>query len=719
MELENRIPDDQEENSSNHPGQSQQEAENQEGKSTESEEENAGESLEEKAEAAEAVDAKVSEELDSSPQVIANEEKTASVEEKDNEEVAGTDEATQRDEAAPAGDIDEDKEKGQSTENQEVTIGSGSLPMASGEESETQADVDENDENEEDEEPIDYEHLEKAELVALIAELSKEDDPKKYDFHLKPLKFRYDFLIDQEKSKALEKFLAEGNDEEDFEFRIDEEFTKFHDYFEILRDKKSKFYSDLEKRKQDNLLKKEEILTKIRELIDSEESDASIKAVRDLQEAWKSVGPVPGQHNKTLWANYNALLDRFYDARSIYFELKDLDRKKNLDLKIDICQRAEHLDQLEDVKEAVIQLNELHEEFKHVGPIPRDQQEEIWTRFKAASDKIYVKRKDFVDTLKKSFDDNLEKKRALIEELKDFQNFESDRISNWNKKTKDIQELQRRWEAIGGVPRQQAKEINRAFWSSFKQFFAKKSAFFKHLESQRDQNMDKKKALIEEAKSMQESSDWNKTTDAYKKLQAQWKEIGPVPEKFRNSIYEEFKKACDHFFERRRSQNQEQDKAFEENYSRKCAICDELLNLSKADSVNLEQINDLIDEFNDIGFVPRNVIKKIRGRFQEATAAIFSSDKISEDDKQDLKINMDVGKLRGGPHADKKMFRKENSLKRKIDNLESNINTWKTNMQFFAASKAADELKKDFEEKIEKADQELRDLRKELRMLNN
>ena len=586
------------------------------------------------------------------------------------------------------------------------------------EESVETPETEESSEEEEQEEPIDYEALSKEELVDTIAELSKKDDPKDFDKHLKPLKARFDQIFEEEKAEALEKFIADGNEADDFEYKEDEVTVKFNDYYGILRSKRANYYADLEKRKEDNLKKKEEILEQIRKLIEEEETDVSIKGVKGLQEEWKKIGPVPGQHNKTLWANYNALLDRFYDARSIYFELKDLDRKKNLDQKLELCEKAEKLDDVENVKDAVIQLNELHEEFKTIGPVPRDDQEALWNRFKAASDKIYVKRKDFVDKLKESFEENLQKKLELATQLEEFINFDSDRINLWNKKTKEIQELQRKWEAIGGVPRQQAKEVNKRFWHAFKKFFANKSAFFKKFDSQREENLEKKRELEKRAEAMKESQDWNKTTNDFKKLQAEWKEIGPVPEKFRNSIYEEFKTACDYFFNQRRGQNSEQEKSYEENFKQKDHICNQIAALSELE-INLEQIYDLIDQYNELGFVPRNQIKKAQARFNEVTSMILSSESLSDEDKEDFKMNLQVGKLRGGPHGNKKMFRKENSLKRKIENLENDINNWKTNMEFFASSKAADQFKADFEAKIEKASEEVQSLRKELRMLKN
>ena len=218
---------------------------------------------------------------------------------------------------------------------------------------------------------------------------------------------------------------------------------------------------------------------------------------------------------------------------------------------------------------------------------------------------------------------------------------------------------------------------------------------------------------------LQESKDWVSTTDKYKRLQARWKEIGPVPEKFRTSIYEEFKAACDHFFDQRRAQNQEQNQEQEANLQVKLKVCDSLEAMSAEETLDLDVAYGLLDQFHEAGFVPRNAMKKIQNRFAEVTLKLLNASSLSDEDRQDLKINIEVGKIKGGPHSDRKMFRKENSLKRKIDNLESDISTWRNNMEFFASSKAADQLKKDFEAKIDKASEELKELRRELRMLHN
>ena len=581
------------------------------------------------------------------------------------------------------------------------------------------ATLDETAENSEDhveeiEEELDFSNATKEELLTKMRELEGEEKIPKIDRVLKLIKPRFDEIFEAEKLSALNKFELEGHDPDSFEFHGDEIDKEFNSLYSKQRSKRNRFYKDQENQREENLKKKEHLLEQLRELVDGEESSTSINAVKEIQGEWKKTGPVPGAHNKTLWANYNALLDRFYDQRSIYFELKDLDRKKNLKLKQDICERAEALATNEDLKSAIVQLNELHEEYKHAGSVPREDQEPLWQRFKAASDTVYARRKEYFDHLKEEFEENYSKKLKLAEEAESYISFDSESITEWNSKTKEIQALQKKWEAIGGLPRDKAKSINKQFWGSFKKFFNAKNQFFKRLESQRDENLQKKEELISQAEEIKESSDWGATTQKFKNLQSKWKDIGPVPEKVRNSSYKRFKAACDHFFERRRAQNSEQDKEYEENLKLKLQICDQIESIAEKDEINLDDIYDLIDNHAQLGFVPRNAIKKDRSRFEAATEKILSLDDLKEGDKADLKNHIQLSRMKNSPGGDRKLMRKGHSIKRKISELESDISTWNTNMEFFASSAAADKLKADLQEKINAAKGELENLKSQL-----
>lgn len=566
-------------------------------------------------------------------------------------------------------------------------------------------------------ESLHFDNPTKDELLAALKKVSGIEKMRVLDKALKEIKPPFDHIYEKEKEVALKNFVEAGNDAADFVYKGDDTDGQFFELYNQLRNKKQRFFSELEKSKDENLRKKNEILEKLRELVDGEESTASINTLKALQEEWKKLGQVPGAHVKSLWANYNALIDRFYDNRSIYFELKELDRRKNLEGKLELCARAEELVNLENIKEAIVQLNELHEEFKHIGPIPKEDQEPVWQRFKAASDEIYAKRKEFFDELKHDLNENADKKQALGDEAAEFVSFNSDKISDWNKKTKQLLELQKKWEAIGGLPRDRAKHINKHFWGNFKTFFANKNAFFKTLETQREENYNKKKELLEKAEALKNSEEWDQTANELKKLQNAWRDIGPVPEKYRNEVYQKFKAACDTFFERKRAQGSVQNKEFDQNLKKKEEICAMLEAYINADTIELGQVYDLLERYSEIGFVPRNAIKKIHDRYDDITNRLVSLEDLSDSQRSELETQVQLSKLKNSPHGGQKIQRKEGAIKRKLSSLESDIATWKTNLDFFADSKTADKLKADFNEKIEKATAEMEELKKQLQML--
>lgn len=413
-------------------------------------------------------------------------------------------------------------------------------------------------------------------------------------------------------------------------------------------------------------------------------------------------------------------MDRFYDNRSIYFELKELDRRKNLEAKLELCERAEKLNEESNIKLAMKELNELHEEFRHIGPVPKEEQEPLWQRFKSASDALYDKRRVFIDKLKEDFNENLKVKKQLGDEAQAFLTFDSDRINDWNAKTKEILELQKKWEAVGGLPREKAREINKHFWGGFKGFFSNKNAFFKKLEGQRSENLAKKEALVEKAEALKDNKDWDATAEELKKLQQEWKEIGPVPEKQRNVIFAKFKKACDHFFEQKRAKNKEVNQEFEENLKNKEAICESIETLAKEKSSDLDKLETLFDQYQEIGFVPRNAIRTIQNRFNEAVDKFLeNAEKLSEEEKHDIKLTIKFSKLKNSPNSSRKLHHKEGEIRKHITNLENDIATWRNNLEFFANSKTADKLKDDFNVKIKKAKAELKELKDQLQILRN
>jgi hypothetical protein len=419
-----------------------------------------------------------------------------------------------------------------------------------------------------------------------------------------------------------------------------------------------------------------------------------------------------------LWANYHALTDRFYDNQSIYFELKELDRRKNLEAKLELCVRAEALINVELIKDAIRELNELHHEFKHLGPVPKEDKESVWQRFKAASDAVYAKRDSYMSTLNQELHANLDAKIVLSEEVQAFVEFQSDRIKEWNQKTKEILDVQKRWETIGGLPRAKAKDVNKKFWSAFKAFFNNKNIFFKKLDEEREQNLQLKADLVKKAVELKESSDWEKTSNELKSLQQQWKDIGPVPEKQRERIFKEFKEACYHFFEQRRSQHGKIDGEQQENMKQKEEICAQLEAHAEGGTATEDMLQELQQQFSEIGFVPRKDISAIRNRYHNAVEKYIAAiPGITDDQKNRIALENQLNDLRNDPMADRKIQQKEQMIRKKISKIENDLAVWRNNLEFFGRSKNADKFKDEFNDKISDAAGHLKQLKEQLKIL--
>jgi hypothetical protein len=492
---------------------------------------------------------------------------------------------------------------------------------------------------------VDYSNYTKSQLLSSFKGLLLTESFLKNETSLAEIKSQFEDIFNQEKEDALKDFVNNGGNPDDFEYRPTDEDKAMFVVLNEFREKKSLFFKEQERQKEKNLSVKNQILDQLRELVDGEETTHSINTIKQIQDEWKKIGPVPGSQNRNLWASYNALMDRFYDNRSIYFELKELDRKKNLEQKLEICEKAESLFALPDLKEAIKILNDLHEEFKHIGPVPRDEQEDLWNRFKSASDAVYSRRKEFYDNQKGTLVENLGKKQALIDKLETFKDFNATKIKDWNVKTKEVLAIQKDWEAIGPVPRENGKDINKQFWGHFKQFFQNKNHFFKELDEIRLANKIKAEELIEKATALQESTDWQQTASQLISLQQEWKKIGPTPEKVRDDLYKKFKSACDTFFENRRNSTKQINKEFDENLKTKEALCQKIIEDSKGSDLSESALEALISEFNAIGFVPRKNMKEIMAKFNEAVDTYVKKMGIAGGDKEEFLFRLNLNKL--------------------------------------------------------------------------
>lgn len=564
---------------------------------------------------------------------------------------------------------------------------------------------------------VDYSKFSKKELVDHLKDLVRDNDFLKSEASLREMRSKFEDLQHQEKTEALKRFLENGGTLDDFEYRADVLDIAFEANFKLLRSRRLEHFRNQELEKAENLRKKKELLAGLRELIDGKDDKHSFDKFKDIQKQWKEIGAVPAAEIRPTWASYHALVDRFYDNRNIYFELKELDRRKNLEAKLELCQRAEKLAEEKRLNVALRELHDLHEEYKHIGPVSREDKDAVWERFKKASDAVYERRDAALATQHAEWTKNLTAKEDLIAKVTALAAFQSDRIKDWNQKTQEILALQKSWESVGGVARNKSKDVNKQFWSGFKAFFAAKSKFFGALETERKANLEKKRELVKQAEALKDQTDWDKTAAALRTLQAQWKEIGPVPDKFRESIFAEFKTACDHFFNQRRERFEAADKEYADNLVKKEALCTELEQLIAGKNATIDVLKEKQRAFQAIGFVPRNATGDIKAKFSRLFQQAMATIEVSQADKDKAMLELQLETIKSDPEAGYKLQQREQGLRKRIQKEENDLAVLKNNLEFFGRSKSAEKMKAEFGEKISAAEAEIASLKAQLKQV--
>ncbi|GAA4395504.1 DUF349 domain-containing protein [Nibrella viscosa] len=581
----------------------------------------------------------------------------------------------------------------------------------------------------------DYSQYSKEDFVALLekqlASLKGESvtpsDYKKADEVLKEVRPLFDQIKQSERESAQQKFVEETGSEEGFDFKYDETILRFDNLYKQIKAQKNNYFQQLDKAKDANFVTKTELLRRLRELVEADENNAgdpksSWNEFKQIQEEWKGAGNINSPHNATLWATYHALVDRYYSNRNIYFELKELDRKKNLTLKTEVIEKVEAMaKEMADkpvTRQTIDEANALFEEYKHIGPAPKADQEVLWQRMKQALDTLYDKRREQSEEQRKESAQLYEEKSKLYEDLVPFTSFTSNSINDWNDKTKEVMAIQERWNNLRGpMPREEGKELSKKFWAALKSFFHNKGEFFKQLESKREQNLQQKMALCEQVEAILESGDESpEATQKVIDLQRQWKTVGQVPEKQKNSIFDRFKTACDAFFNRKRSKNQAVEKEFEENLAKKIALC-ERIEAAAREGVDLSSLNEFKREWASIGFVPKKDMQSIQKRYINAiNALVGSTGKLSSKEKERVMLENEAELAREGGGS-RELYKREGDIRRRITSLENDIATYRNNIEFFARSKGADKLRADIDRKIEAAQKQVDDLRHQLKVI--
>jgi predicted nucleic acid-binding Zn-ribbon protein len=517
------------------------------------------------------------------------------------------------------------------------------------------------------------------------------------------------------------KFIEDGGEPESFQTPVDpweEKMKELLKKYRSLRTEQNRIQDD---EKVENLKRKYGIIEEIKELINSEESiNKTFHEFRELQTRWREIGVVPQQNLNDLWETYHHHVEKFYDYIKINKELRDLDLKKNLELKIQLCEKTESLLLEPNIINAFSLLQKYHEQWREIGPVPKEKKNEIWERFREATSKINKKHQTYYQELKESQRKNLESKTILCEKAEAIISGSLQQHREWVSGTKEILELQRVWKTIGFAPKKENNKIYARFRSACDKFFERKREFYSRTLEEQNNNLQIKLDLCAQAEFLKDSTDWKRTSEEFIRLQKKWKEIGPVPRKQSDAVWKRFRSACDSFFERKTEFFSKIDNTYESNLQAKENLINEILEYNNSENVNdsLEKLQEFQRKWMDIGFVPFNKKEEIQNRFRDAVNKFYDSLEMDDFKKNILKFKNRLDSILKKPKPELKLRFEREKYMNKLQQLKTDIGVWENNIGFFSNSRNADSMIKEFEAKIREAKITIRTLEEKINLID-
>ncbi|MBR5855739.1 MAG: DUF349 domain-containing protein [Bacteroidales bacterium] len=520
-----------------------------------------------------------------------------------------------------------------------------------------------------------------------------------------------------ETSEIEESQAAQGPDNPFIE--VEKAFKNLYSHY---KDSRAEYLLKLEQQKEENLAMKLEIIEKIKELLEStEDVNSTFPAFRELQNQWKAITLVPQNKAKDLWESYQLYVEKFYDYIKINNEFRDLDFKKNLELKTKLCEKAEALESEPNIVVAFKELQKLHEEWKELGPVAKEYRESIWGRFKAITTVINKKHQNFFEGLKEEQKKNLAEKLAICEKAEEIVNSEFSESNDWNVATKKMEELQAKWKNIGFAAKKENQKIYDRFRMACDKFYDAKRLYYANFKNIMEENLAKKIALCEQAEALMHSDDWRKTTDQLINIQKQWKEVGPVARKQSEIVWKRFRAACDFFFENKSKQLGQLAENYEENLAAKLALIEEVKEFKISDSKdeNIAAMREFQNRWNEIGFVPIKEKESVQKAWNSAMDAHFADIRSLDSEKKLNKFKKMVTDLKNSGKGTRGLKNEREKLVAKYRKIEQDIATYENNMGFFAKSKSADALISDLQKKIEIAKNEMIQIEEKIKVIDN
>lgn len=546
------------------------------------------------------------------------------------------------------------------------------------------------------------------EVVARVKELAEADAPAEKQ-ELDAMKQAFYKIHKANVAAARAQFIENGGEPEAFLPTPNVLEDEFKAAMNVIKQKRAELQAELDRQKEENLQKKQEILERIKALSATpEEANQAYKEFKELQNQWKELTLVPAEKANELWKTYQLYVEQYYDQLKLNNEFREYDFKKNLEIKTRLCETAEKLNEEADVISAFQQLQALHQEFKETGPVAKELREEIWARFKAASTAVNKRHQQYFEELKQKEEENLAHKTALCEKIEAIDLTAVKTAAAWEAQTQQIIEMQKEWRTIGFAPQKMNVKIFERFRGACDRFFTEKAAFFKRLKEEQAQNLAKKTELCEKAEALKDSTDWKATADKLMQIQKEWKTIGAVPKKHSESLWQRFIGACDYFFEQKGKNTASQRGEEKENLQKKEQVIEKLKALLESDEEENKQdaVRELMKEWNEIGFVPFKEKDKIYKAYHETVDQLFKALNMSAARRRldNFKNNLKNDAKEGGQG----LSRERERLVRAYENKRSEIKTYENNLGFLTcSSKKGSSLLNEMNKKMEKLKDEL------------
>lgn len=536
------------------------------------------------------------------------------------------------------------------------------------------------------------------------------------------LKSKITEQIKQIKKEQQAKFMAENENGEEYVPEQLEAEKILTSALSVYKANKAKYIEQIEQEKQRNLEAKQNIILSLKNLV---EEESNLKVLNDkfkeLQEQWRNVGPVPQSESTNLWQNYHFYVEKFFDILRMNREMRDLDLKKNLELKIKLCEDAESLLLQESINKSFKDLQKLHEEWKELGPVPEDKKEEIWERFKNASDQINQRRREHYETILSEQQSNYNAKLVLCQQAEELVAKECNSIKENNEISDQLTELLKVWKTLGPAPAKLNDEIWDRFKSTLDKFFQAKKEYFQQMKEEQLQNYNMKVDLAIRAEGIAKRTDWKQATEEILELQKEWKNVGAVPKKHSDAVWKRFRAACDLFFEAKSNYFANIQTIEAENLAKKEDLIQRIVNhqFTEDKNENLEAMKAYQREWTELGHVPKKEKDRIYNEYKSAVNKKFEELKVSAEELKRGNFQNKLDNILSGPNAEKVLDKEKRFLVNKLAQLKEDISLWENNLGFFANSKNADLLKAEFAKKIEMAKHEVKELEYKIKMMNS